>query len=359
MQAQPTYYRPLALTLLPSASNVQRFAMMAVLVILGSILVAVCAQIKVNLPFTPVPITGQTFAVLTVGGLLGARLGAASLLLYLAEGSWGILWGNHSQGFKVFSDGTSGWEILEGPTGGYIVGFILAAFVVGWLTERGLDRNPLTATIAMFAGSVALYIPGLLWLDHKFPGHALDYGLYPFVLGDFAKLILAAGILPLGWGLLRQLPGYKSAFPRLSGEVQTRDYRVPLAWVYLPIAILVIIGAMLPWGVAGGGKDIGLTMETGQFALGAGIVALALSTVAIRNLMPWEITRVALFGCGAVAGFSSFHQVAHILEARSETFALSPLGIGLTITCLASVALASASLLDRKEDSVAPDSAPV
>jgi hypothetical protein len=110
---------------------------------------------------------------------------------------------------------------------------------------------------------------------------------------------------------------------------------------------------MLPWGVPGGGKDIGLTLETGQFAVGAGVVAIALSTVAFGKRLPWEITRVALFACGAVAGFASFHQVAHILEARDETFALSPLGVGLIISCLASVALASASLLDRGEDSAA------
>lgn len=355
MHAQPTYYRPLALTVLPNASTLQRYAMMAALVVAGSILVALCAQIKVNLPFTPVPITGQTFAVLTVGGLLGSRLGPLSLLLYMAEGSVGLLWGSETRGFNVFADGTGGWEIIAGPTGGYIVGFVLAAFVVGWLTERGLDRNPLTASIAMFVGNVALYIPGLIWLDHKFPGMAFEFGLYPFILGDFAKLLLAASILPLGWGLLRQLPGYKSAFPQLSGEVRARDYRLPLAWVYLPIAALVAAGTLLPWGVIAGDKELGVTLESGQFALGAGLVAMALSTVAFGKRMPWEITRVGLFACGAVAGFASFNQIADILEARNETFALSPLGIGLIISGLASVALASASLLDREEDSASTD----
>lgn len=353
MQAQTTY-RPLALSVFPQASTVQRYAYMAALVVAGSILTAVCAQIKINLPFTPVPITGQTFAALTVGGLLGSRLGGMSLLLYMAEGCYGILWGNHGAGFPVFADSSNGWDVIAGPTGGYIVGFVIAAYVVGWLTEHGLDRNPMTATVAMFIGNVMIYVPGIIWLDHKFPGYGLEYGLYPFILGDAAKLLLAASVLPLGWGLLRQLPGCKAAFPPLSGEVRTRDYRLPLAWVYLPVAALVVVATLLPWGVPGGGKHLGLTLETGQFALGAGIVAMALSTVAFSRRMPWEITRVALFASGAVSGFATFHQAAHILEARNETFALAPLGVGLIISGLASVALASASLLDREEDSAAP-----
>ncbi len=372
MQAQTTY-RPLALAIFSPASTLQRYLLMAALVIGGSIFVALSAQIRIHLSFTPVPITGQTFAVLTVGGLLGARLGATSLLLYMAEGCYGILWGSHTTGFKVFSDGTLGWQIISGPTGGYIVGFIFAAFVVGWLTEQGLDRNPLTAAIAMFAGNVTIYVFGLIWLDHKFPGHGLDYGLYPFILGDFAKLLLAASILPLGWGLLRQLPGYKKAFPDLSGEVHARDYRVPLAWVYLPIVAAIVIGVILPWHnpetVAGAASDNTLTLEFSKFGtldlggvgiaarwvtLSAALIAGAIAGLALTKRVPWEITRVGLFACGAVAGFASFYQVSKILEARSETFSLAPLGIGLIIAGLASVALASASLLDRKEDQAAP-----
>jgi biotin transport system substrate-specific component len=353
MQAQTTY-RPLALTVFTPASSLQRYLYMAALVIGGSLLVAACAQVEITLPFTPVPITGQTFAVLTVGGLLGARLGAASLILYLAEGCYGMLWGAKDTGLHFFADGKFGWQIVEGPTGGYIIGFIIAAFVVGWLTERGLDRNPITATIAMFVGNVAIYVPGLLWLDHKFPGKALEFGLYPFILGDAAKLLLAAGIVPLAWGLLRQLPGYKKAFPELSGEMQTRDYRVPLGWVYAPIAALVVIGCLLPWGTEASGKHSGITIEAGQYAMVAAVTALVLSAVALSKRVPWEITRVGLFACGAVGGFASFYQVSQILEARSETFSLAPLGVGLIMAALASAALASASLLDRKEDQRAP-----
>jgi biotin transport system substrate-specific component len=325
---------------------------MAILVAAGSAFIAVSAQgwLRVNLPFTPEPITGQTFAVLTVGGLLGARLGAATVLLYLAEGCYGLIYGSQSDGFKVFADGNFGWKIIEGPTGGYLVGFVFAALVVGYLTERGFDRNPLTATLAMAVGNVTVYVFGLVWLDHHFPGKAFEFGLYPFILGDTAKLLLAAAILPTGWGLLRQLPGYQNAFPALSGEVRARDYRLPLAWVYLPLAALVVVGALLPWGVPGGGHESGVNMEEGLIALGAALISIGLAAVALSKRVPWEILRVAQFGCGAVAGFAAFYQIAQILESRSETFALSPLGAGLVIAALASVALACASLLDRGEE---------
>ena len=351
MRAEMTY-KPLLLTVLP-ASTLQRYLVMAAFVAAGSAFVAICAQVRIHLPFTPVPITGQTFAVLAVGGLLGSRLGAATLLLYMAEGTFGLLWGNESEGFKVFSEGTSGWEVIAGPTGGYIVGFVLAAYIVGWLTERGFDRNPLTATIAMMIGNISLYVPGLIWLDHHFPGQAFEFGLYPFVLGDSAKLLLAASVVPAGWAILRHVPGYEKAFPALSGELKTRDYRLPLAWVYLPLGALVALGTLLPWGLAGGGHDLGVTLEPGQFTLGAGLIAMALAAVALTSRVPWELVRVAQFGCGAVAGFASFSHVAHILEARDAAFAFSPLGVGLIIAGLASVLLASASLLDRDEDQAA------
>lgn len=347
MRAEMTY-KPLLLTMLSPASALQRYMVMAALVVAGSAFVAVAAQIKVNLPFTPVPITGQTFAVLTVGGLLGSRLGAAALLLYIAEGTFGVLWGDQSEGFKVFADGSFGWRVMEGPTGGYIVGFVFSAYVVGWLTERGFDRNPLTATVAMIIGNVTVYVFGLVWLDHHFPGKAFEFGLYPFILGDSAKLLLAASVLPTGWALLRHVPGYEKVLPSLSGELRTREYRLPLAWVYLPLGALVALGSLLPWGLVGGGTESGVNLEPGQFVLGAGLGAVALAIVALAKVVPWELMRIAQFGAGAVAGYASFFHIANILESRNETFALSPLGVGLIIAALASVLLAGASVLNRE-----------
>ena len=146
----------------------------------------------------PVPITGQTFAVLLAGALLGSRRGALSQITYLAVGATGIpYW---------FALGRPpGIARLVGPTGGYLIGFAAAAFVVGWLAERGWDRRVWMAIPAMLGGSIVIYIFGLSWLSHFVPGDAvLQAGLYPFVIGDLIKVVAAALILPSGWMLLRR-----------------------------------------------------------------------------------------------------------------------------------------------------------
>lgn len=164
------------------------------LVILGfSGLVAICAQITIPLPFTPVPITGQTFAVLLTGAVLGSIRGPLSLLSYLGIGTLGV---------PVFAR-------TGGPaTFGYLIGFVLAAFVVGWLAERGWDRSFWRSVLAMVAGNVVLYIPGLLWLA-TFVGadKAIPLGLLPFIPGDTIKLLLAAAALPSAWALVQRWKG--------------------------------------------------------------------------------------------------------------------------------------------------------
>ena len=146
----------------------------------------------------PVPVTGQTFAVLLAGALLGSRRGALSQLTYLAIGATGIP-------YWFALGGPPGIARLVGPTGGYLVGFVAAAFVVGWLAERGWDRRVWMAIPAMLGGSIVIYIFGLSWLSHFVPGDAvLQAGLYPFVIGDLIKVVAAALILPSGWMLLRR-----------------------------------------------------------------------------------------------------------------------------------------------------------
>jgi biotin transport system substrate-specific component len=164
------------------------------LVLAGSALVALGARLSIHLPFSPVPVTGQTFGVLLVGALLGSRRGALSLLAYLGEGLAGL---------PVFAGGTAGMAALVGPSGGYLVGFVFAAFVTGWLAEHGWDRRFSTAAAAMLAGSIALYTPGLIGLA-KFVGasEVLSAGLLPFIPGDLVKIGLAALALPFGWKLL-------------------------------------------------------------------------------------------------------------------------------------------------------------
>ncbi len=154
------------------------------LVIGFSLLTALMAKIAIPLPFTPVPITGQTFAVLLTGALLGSRLGAATMLAYILEGSVGL---------PVFARATP-------ASYGYLAGFVAAAFIVGWLAERGWSRDVLRSIMAMIAGEVAIYVFGLAWLSRYVGwGQVLALGLFPFLIGDAVKLIAAALIVPAGW----------------------------------------------------------------------------------------------------------------------------------------------------------------
>ena len=171
----------------------------ALLVVAGAGLVALAAQIEIPLGFTPVPISGQTFAVLLVGASLGPLLGASSLLLYFCVGLIGA---------PVYSGGDSGWEIVKGATGGYLVGFIVAAALTGWLAQRQWDRRFNSAVAAMLSGSVVIYLFGLPWLAHVANldlSDTLEAGLYPFVVGDLVKLYLAGMLLPGAWKLVKRL----------------------------------------------------------------------------------------------------------------------------------------------------------
>jgi biotin transport system substrate-specific component len=166
----------------------------AACIMAGSLFVALSAQVALRLPFSPVPVTGQTLAALLVGAVLGSRRGSLALLVYLAEGLAGI---------PVFAGGGMGLARLLGPTGGYLVGLVAAAYATGLLAERGWDRRPATAAMAMLAGNAVVYAFGLTWLARFVgPDHVLTAGLLPFVPGDLLKVALAAGLLPVGWRLI-------------------------------------------------------------------------------------------------------------------------------------------------------------
>ena len=180
------------------------------LVVGFSLLVAVFAQIVIRLPFTPVPITGQTLAVLLTGGALGAWRGAASLGLYAIWGSIGIpVFAPGAEAVEgelvhfIFPWAGTGDPVWSRASGGYIVGFIAAAYVVGRLSERGWDRG-WYVTVAMLIANVLIYVPGLLWLGYKIGSfdNALVFGLYPFIAGDLIKLYIAAIALPGAWALV-------------------------------------------------------------------------------------------------------------------------------------------------------------
>ncbi len=172
----------------------QSWARTLILILLGSWLIALCAQIQI--PLWPVPVTGQTFAVLLVAALMGARQGAASVLLYLAQGAMGL---------PFFAAGAAGAAVLFGPTAGYLFGFVLAAYLVGWLAEQGWDRQVGTAVLAMLLGNVVIYVAGLLWLAQFLPlAQLFSVGLLPFIPGDVLKIVAAALLLPGGWRLYRR-----------------------------------------------------------------------------------------------------------------------------------------------------------
>jgi biotin transport system substrate-specific component len=173
------------------------------LIVAFSLLTALAAQVAIPLPWTPVPITGQTFAVLLTGALLGPRLGALAMIAYLIEGASGL---------PFFYAGRGGVQhLLFSPTSGYLLSYPVAAFVVGLLAERGWDRRFLTAAGAMALGSIVILLGGWAWLARFVnPAAAFNAGVAPFLIGDVIKVALAAAVLPSGWAILRRKGAHKS-----------------------------------------------------------------------------------------------------------------------------------------------------
>ena len=166
------------------------------LVIGFSLLTAVAAQVVI--PIGPIPITGQTFAVLLTGALLGSRLGAMAMIAYLIEGSSGL---------PFFAGGHGSLLHLMGPTGGYLVAFPAAAFITGAFAEHGWDRRFLTAAVAMLIGSIVIILTGCTWfglLTHTNIVTVIRLSVVPFIPGDIVKVLLAAAVLPSGWKLVER-----------------------------------------------------------------------------------------------------------------------------------------------------------
>lgn len=173
----------------------------AALIVGFSLFVALCSHISIPLPFKPVPITLQTLAVLLTGAALGSKRGGLALLLYLVEGASGL------PVFAPVAGSPGGYLALFSFTGGYLWAFPVAAFVVGFLCERGLDRSLLTSALAMLPGSLIIYLLGALQLGlvlHLSVTQAIAFGITPFLIGDLLKLIVAALLLPTAWALVRR-----------------------------------------------------------------------------------------------------------------------------------------------------------
>lgn len=170
----------------------------AVLVVAGALLTVLGAQIAIHVPPSPVPITGQTLAVVVAGAALGARRGAASQLLYVALGLF----------LPVYADGGSGFDVIWGATGGYLVGFVLAAGMVGWAAERGADRRPVLAATTFAAGQLLIFAIGVPWLKVATGmawGDAIHNGFAIFIVGGIVKALAAGALTPSAWRLVRRV----------------------------------------------------------------------------------------------------------------------------------------------------------
>jgi biotin transport system substrate-specific component len=169
----------------------------AVLVVGGALLTALFAQISIDVPPSPVPITGQTLAVGLVGATLGAGRGATSLGLYAVLGLF----------LPFYADGESGWDVIWGASGGYIVGFVAAAGVIGWLAEHGADRRVVLAFLAFVAGQLVIFAFGLVGLKIAVGeswGWTIHNGFSIFIVGGIVKALVGAVVLPSAWGLVRR-----------------------------------------------------------------------------------------------------------------------------------------------------------
>ncbi len=171
------------------------------LIVAGALFIALSANFSIVLPGTPVPITGQTLAVLLVGGALGAKRGILASLLYLVLGLFLPVYAEHRQGAAIIGSMQEGRLVL-GATGGYLIGFVLAAGLVGRLAELGWDRRFGGALAALALGNLVIYLVGVPWLMAATgwdPATAVAKGAIPFLLGDAIKLVAAAALFPFAW----------------------------------------------------------------------------------------------------------------------------------------------------------------
>jgi biotin transport system substrate-specific component len=198
MTSQSIRFPTLANEILPDFLDDRSWARQVFLVVTGVALLTLSAKVKI--PFYPVPITMQSFVVLALGLTYGSRLGAVTVLMYLAVGVLGlpVFAGTPEKGIGV--------AYMIGPTGGYLLGFVVAAATTGYLAERGWDRKVLLTFAAMLVGNIVIYLPGLIWLGNivGWDKPVLEWGLTPFLAGDLAKIVLAMIVIPATWKLVKK-----------------------------------------------------------------------------------------------------------------------------------------------------------
>lgn len=305
----------------------------AALIIAASAVIALSARVDIRIPIGPVPITGQTFAVLLIGALLGPWLGAMAAATYVVEGIARL---------PVYAGGASGWGVITGATGGYLVSYPLAAFVVGWLAQAGWDRRPATLALAMVGGEIVIYAFGLPWLgawmgahkgllhiDHVSLDLVLRAGLFPFIPGDLAKLLLAAGLVPSGWHALHAA----QLGPRRVLLGEGAPAAANLAPAALVAALAMAVAAVLPWQPG----RLGIEDGAGWVVLAAGLAGALGAALRMRGTVGAGVAQVWGYLAAALGGTVAFVNLVDIsANGRVE---LADISFGIVIAVVAAVAL--------------------
>jgi biotin transport system substrate-specific component len=281
-----------------------------------------------------VPISGITFGVLLVGGLLGPRLGMSAGALYVAMGVVGL---------PVYAEGSSGWAVVSGSTGGYIVSYPFVTLLVGWLAQRGWDRRPSTLALAMLLGNALIYAFGLPWLYVWGEHHeallgiqdmtaklTLQWGLVPFIPGDLAKLLLAAALVPSGWELLRAV---KLGPARMLRGETAAPAAAHLGLAAVAAGLAMALGAMLPWSPG----HLGIAEAAGWVVLAAGLAGAAGALLRHRGVIGAGVAQLWGFAAAATGGLLAF---VHLVAFNADgTLSLGDISIGVVVAVVAAIVL--------------------
>lgn len=313
----------------------------AMIVVAGSIFIALSARASIALPIGPVPISGLTFGVLLAGALLGPRLGASAAILYLAEGIVGL---------PVFAGGASGWAIITGSTGGFLLAAPLAAMLVGWLVRHGWDRRPWTLAVAMFFGDLVFYALGLPLLYLWGANHpeliqtdmtwnlTLQWGLIPFIPGDAAKILLAASLVPLGWQALNA--AHVGPGRALRGE---QPASMNLTLLGISAGIAMALAAFLPWA-----GETGIASGAGWAVLAAGLASVLGIGLRMRGALNTAVAQLWVFVTAAVGGLVAFVHVVTFTEAGVMT--LADAAVGPIVASLAALVLVAFAISEAAHE---------
>lgn len=307
----------------------------AALVLVAATFIALCAQVSIKLAFGPVPITGQTFAVLLVGGLLGPRLGLATGMLYVAMGIVGL---------PVYAEASHGWSIITGSTGGYLISYPFAILLVGWLAQRGWDRRPATLALAMLLANALIYAFGLPWLWAWGEHHesllqindmtlrlTLQWGLVPFIPGDLAKLLLAASLVPSAWELLHALRLGPSSDERAEAPPAARMWPVAIA-----ASAAMAVAALLPWSQGATGA-LGIDEAARWVVLATGALGAAAALLRLRGVIGAGVAQLWCFAAAAAGGLAAFVNLVEF--TATGNLGLADVSFGVVIAVVAAIVL--------------------